>query len=62
MLEKKAFHFWIITIWKHFEYQILGFRVSIATLNCMQNTRHGIFGDQFYWQYILRISKNLSRL
>ena len=27
----------ISTIWKQFEHQILGFTVSIATLNCMQN-------------------------
>ena len=32
-------HFsWIFTFWKQVEHQILGFTVSKATLNCMQNT------------------------
>ena len=30
------------------EHQILGFTVSIATLNCMQKYSNAIFGDQFY--------------
>ena len=30
---------WILTFWKQLEHQILGFTVSIATLNCMQNTQ-----------------------
>ena len=30
---------WIFIIWKQLDYQILGFTVSKATLNCMQNTQ-----------------------
>ena len=30
---------WIFTFWKQLEHQMLGFTVSIATLNCMQNTQ-----------------------
>ena len=41
---------WIFTFWKRLEHNILGFTVSIAILNCMQNTQIAIFGDQFYRQ------------
>ena len=30
---------WIFTFWKGLEHQILGFTVSIATLNRIQNTQ-----------------------
>ena len=37
LLEKKHSS-WIFTFWKRLKHQILGLTVSIATLNCMQNT------------------------
>ena len=27
---------WVFTLWKRLEHQVLGFTVSISTLNCMQ--------------------------
>ena len=53
---------WIFTFWKRPEHQILGFTVSIATLNCMQNTQMqylviSIIGDRY-----LKYLKKLSRL
>ena len=39
MLENKAHSSWICTFWTRLEHQILGFTVSIATLNYMQNTQ-----------------------
>ena len=61
MLKTKAFQS-DNYFWKQLEHQILGCINSMATINFMKNTQNAIFGDQFYLQYVLKISKNLSRL
>ena len=47
---------WIFTFWKKLEKQILGYTVSKATLNCMQNTQiHYLvinFTNNIYLKYL----------
>ena len=49
---------WIFTFWKQLEHQILGLTVSIATLNCMQNTQMQYLVISFIGDRYLKYLRN----
>ena len=49
---------WVFTFWKRLEHQILGFTVSIATLNCMQITRTQTLVISFMGNRYLKYLRN----
>ena len=52
LLENKHFK-WIFTLWKQHDYQISGFTVSKATINCMLNTN--VHECNIWWSIFLAL-------
>ena len=58
MLENKAFQVDIFIFWKRLEHQILGFTVSKAPRNCMQNNQMQYLVISFIGNRYLKYLRN----